>query len=257
MQNKLDEYLKTNNVFIAYPNIDPDSKEYATIRLQGFGASDCAALLGVSKYGTKEDLIRDKIEGNLHPEINDLAAVRKGKELEEPILLPKVEKFFGSLVIKPKHMYGMENGLRVNFDGIIEIDSDFIPTEVKYCTTFSRKNYNWSKAIENPKQEVLEPEMNKYTWNNYTIDNIAKEADHYGIPINYYCQLQQQMMFLNSDYGYMCVMDELNWKMNYFKIHSNIQLWELISHNAKVEYILLRMKRGELVVNSNVTEEEI
>jgi hypothetical protein len=47
---------------------------------------------------------------------------------------------------------------------------------------------------------------------------ITAIASTYGVPVYYYTQLQQQMDFLQSQYGILGVMDDDNWEINLFVV---------------------------------------
>lgn len=239
--NKLTAYLEARGIVITYKNIDQvtDQEEFAKIRMSGIGASDTSKLLGVNPFpnGTVQDLIKEKLSGEWDESIGKKATVRMGRDLEE-LILRKSEEFFKLRIIKPPHMYGMPSyHLNTNFDGVALIDDDqAIPFEAKTCSVYGRKYYDWDKSeFKLIDDEVVEgPVTEPFTYTSPTkySDYVTKAAEHYGIPVYYYTQAQQQIMFLGSEYGYVAVLDVANWNMHWFKVYKDTYVHTLLKNLA-------------------------
>jgi hypothetical protein len=192
-----------------------NEEQFAMIRRNGIGASDTAAILGAyTGFGmTVDQLIQQKINNEYteeEAEIGKKPAVRKGKDLEA-IIIEKAAKSLGKSVQKDFAMYRMVDFpcLTVNFDGRLE---DGTPVEVKFCTTYGDKYYDFTKDEQSP----------------FVSSDIFECAQYYGIPPYYYVQIQQQIMAAKTDHGYLCVLRDKDWELYVFKIHANPQVHELI-----------------------------
>ena len=240
--------------------VDMDETDFASARNNTFGASDSAVLLGVaysSKYvkqKTPDELVHEKVINFWNTEIGKLASVRKGKELED-FIIQKFEKILNAFILKPAHMYTNNEGLATNFDGVVfeeVVTEDLItghkaiPFEIKVCTMWANKNYNWDKAISEfaEKIELVIPEditINKST----SIDKyIEAKANHFGIPKYYYTQLQQQMLFLGSNHGHLGVMKDSDWELFIFTIPRDQHMIEKLLEESLYHYLRLCIKKG-------------
>ena len=195
-----------------------NNDKYAMLRHVGFGASDASKLIGINPYNTLEEMLQEK--RNLtppDPAISSKATVRKGKDLED-LIMKKAEKHLGIKIYKPEYMYGYnDTKLTVNFDGVTKIDDNIlIPVEIKVCSNFGRKHYNFDKAT---KEDINDP--------NWTTDLLkvsellSTNTNNCGFPQYYYAQLQQQMLFLDASWGILAVMDDYTWTMHYFATIKN------------------------------------
>ena len=248
----LTEKLKENGFQITYEDIDQVSEEeYVQIRMQGFGASDSSKLLNCNPFpnGTRMDLCKEKATGVYDESIGKKASVRMGKDIE-PIILNKagslisIDKGTG-VVLKPSNMYGNTHHLNINYDGIwIDTEKEMrdpgdplsfpihtykeggniFPIEAKAVTKYGRRHYDFTKAIYFQKDgEYHKRDQNpsKYIGPIRDISEYCIEAaKHYGIPVYYYTQIQQQMLGTDSD-GYLAVMDVDNWDVHVFKIYQD------------------------------------
>lgn len=217
-------------------NIDKASKQdFALARRNGFGGSDSSVLVGVNPYTTLRELILQKCRTELteeEKEIGNLAAVRKGNDLE-PLIIQKTSEILGMNIIKPPHMYKFIDFpyLKMNFDGVGEVTSitkmelpqvsdlgKYIPVEIKVATVRGEKHYNPFVAVYT---EVVSGKLNP-TFRNILPDvsmsdmTIDAKAKYYGIPPYYYTQLQQEMMALNAPYGFLAVMFDTTWSISIF-----------------------------------------
>ena len=240
--------------------IDMTDEEFTKSRHQNFGGSDSSVLLGVAYHTTKvqmktiQGLIQEKIEEYNDASIGMKGSVRKGKELES-MLIVKAEKMLNAIIIKPKHTYANTRGLSMNFDGIIfEPDTSVskpatikpIPFEVKLCTFFGRKNYNWDLGVsefDNDKTipKKLLPDAKHI---HGMAEKITYRAKELGVPPYYYTQVQDQMLFTEADHGYICVMDDLNWTLYVFYIPRDQEMLDQLIFNSEEAYIHLAMQKG-------------
>lgn len=256
------EALHTNfcNYPISIKNVcDLSDEDFTKSRFLDFGASDSAVLLGVAyhsnsaKYPVKmktiPELLNEKIHEIAYPEISKKASVRKGKELEE-IIITKIEKILNAVVIKPKHTFANKKGLSVNFDGVLfeptkehinVTDIQSIPIEIKVCSFFGRKNYDWNKGTsEFDLSKTIPKTVLPVTPIDINIqDRITHRAKEIGIPAYYYTQVQDQIYFLNSDHGYLAVMDDINWTIYFYYIPRDDDTINNLLKIAEEEYITL------------------
>lgn len=193
-----------------------DDDSYAMLRHVGFGASDSSKLIGINPFTTLDELLKEKrTMAPSDPAIRNKASVRKGKDLED-LIMHKAEKHLGITIEKPENMYAyQETRLTVNFDGVSQIGRYLIPIEIKVCTSYGRKYYNFDRAINedgaNPQWKTDLNELAKLL----TVDINC------GFPDYYYTQLQQQMLFLNAPYGILAVLDDYSWTMKYYMVAQN------------------------------------
>lgn len=141
--------LKENGWSVYYEHIDQASEEeYAKIRTKTFGASDSSKLLNVNPFanGKLEDLMNEKLTGEVDTSISKRPAVRMGKDIEH-IILAKVQEPLKGEVYKPYNMYKDDvSGLSVNFDGVLQEDEELVPVEAKAVTKYGRVHYNFIKS---------------------------------------------------------------------------------------------------------------
>ena len=222
--------LEGTRLEVAVANIDQYSNdEYIMLRRQGFGASDSSVLLGVNPYKTIPELIKEKASNVITAEeraVGEKAAVRKGRDLE-PLIIHKFQTAFKQNCIKPKDMYKITgtNCLNVNFDGVTGEPGRYVPAEIKVVTMYGEKHYNPLKAIYDEVNGFMPLPENISDSNN----TLETKAAHYGIPPYYYTQLQQQMLGLNADYGYLSVLFDRDWRMRTFFVYrDNKMIEELI-----------------------------
>lgn len=222
--------LEGTRLEVAVANIDQYSNdEYIMLRRQGFGASDSSVILGVNPYKTIPELIKEKASNIITAEeraVGEKAAVRKGRDLE-PLIIHKFQTAFKQNCIKPKDMYKITgtNCLNVNFDGVTGEPGRYVPAEIKVVTMYGEKHYNPLKAIYDEVNGFMPLPENISDSNN----TLETKAAHYGIPPYYYTQLQQQMLGLNADYGYLSVLFDRDWRMRTFFVYrDNKMLEELV-----------------------------
>lgn len=213
-----------------------ENEAFALIRRNGFGGSDSGILLGVNPYDNITKLIKQKASYILTEEekaVGDQAAVRKGNDLE-PLIIDKTAYYLGMHIIKPGPMYKFKDFpyLKMNFDGVVVNEGEKpYPCEIKVCTTFGAKHYNFHKAYFREQIGYQAVQSNVSA----TDMSIEEKARHYGIPPYYYTQLQQEMMALNAPYGLLSVLDERTWCINVFFIYQDVAVQTMLvtaAHNA-------------------------
>ena len=227
-EDKLEYHLNTHSYWeTAYEDIDKvPEEEYAKIRMDYFGASDSSKLLEVNPFSLDplKELLNEKLTGKVDETIGKKASVRMGKDIE-PIILKKAANLLKVDIYKPRNMYKDKTTiLATNFDGVTE---EFVPVEAKAVTRFGKKYYNFLNAEYNTNQgEAYEkPMLPKPKLKIEDFEDlqtyINKMAEYYGVPVYYYTQVQQQILALNSQEGFLAVLDVENWDMHIFRIYKD------------------------------------
>lgn len=207
-----------------------DQAAFAMVRRSGLGASDSSIYLGVNKWKTVDDLIRDKRSIGLTPEeieVGNKEVVRKGRDLE-PIILQKFAEQFGIEVIKPTPMYRIVSApqLTINFDGVISVPS-LIPVEAKYVSPFADRYWDKTKATDNLYSN------RGYIVGGDLITHIEDSAKLYGIPPYYYTQIQQQMMGLDAPFGFFAALFDKGWDFKAFYVERDVRVQAAIIEESK------------------------
>lgn len=204
---------------VYYPEIDSvPNEQYALIRKDGLGGSDSSAVLGVNPYTTLKQLIEEKCRTELTEEelaVGQELAVRKGNDLE-PLIIKKAAAALQKQVVKPVDMYIHDKYpyLKMNFDGIINDPIQYIPCEIKVCTSRGEKHYDFFKATYS-EEEGWGSDPEHFEQSN---NSILTKAAQYGVPPYYYTQCQQEIMFADAPYGFIAVLAEKSWRLRIFKI---------------------------------------
>ena len=235
---ELTEYLAKRNIIVRAENASTMSQDdFKEIRFDGFGASDSSRIMNVNPFpgGSPQELLQDKID-RVHDEtIGHKASVRMGRDLED-FIIDKICKHTNLSIFKPKHMYGKEwNGLNTNFDGVmVHRKREFIAAEVKTISMYGVRYYDFDRSVpfeseigelneEFEKQIQEMPAEMTYAPESYRPElkpierHIYWNAEQVGIPTYYYTQLQQQIDFLGSDYGYLFALNTKTWTIHAFK----------------------------------------
>lgn len=231
---KIIKYLEDNLEVVCNAAV-LSNEEYALIRKDSLGASDASVVLGVNLYKNKDQLIKEKRSKFLteeEKEIGTKVAVRKGKDLEA-LNLEKFNQTTGLEVIKPPFMYKHKTFryLTTNFDGIAR-EELYIPVEAKLVTKFGEKYYKKHMPLN---KEIVVAQMTSDI-----IEHIKYWADKCGVPPYYYTQVQQQILFLDSEeqktpYGYLSCLFDDSWDYKYFYIpRDEFVISHLISDGAKL-----------------------
>lgn len=263
-ESKLSKHIIGQGIVMKYEHIDELTKEqFAVARNNGFGASDSAKLLGVSPFGDRMDLIREKAAGTVNEEIGKKASVRKGSDVEH-IILEKGEKLISGVlhmdeeesihIHKPYNMYGLrESALNINYDGVVFKGENVLTiAEAKLVTKYGRKYYDFNKAMlrtidgDVDINYINEPEKPTHPIVNdiNILDVCTKLAEYYGVPVYYYTQVQQQLMSMTEDYGYLIVQDDDNWETYVFKIYKNEQLIEILKQKSVSAWAMVEAMRA-------------
>lgn len=229
--------LEKTTLEVAYENIAAAPEEnFATIRMQGLGASESSIILNVNPFpnGTIQDLINQKVTGEYDKTIGEKPSVKKGKDVE-PIILNYAEKILKTPVHKPINMYRLQSApcLTTNFDGVTE---DLVPVEAKLVTKYGKKYYDFGKA--DSIRSI--PESSK----THTASRCLELADRYGIPVYYFTQLQQQILFLNQLFGYLVVMDDELWEVHIFKVYADPLVQQALILKAKEVWDQIETKKN-------------
>lgn len=246
----LENYLKAIGKPASVYNVDTLSKEeFAKIRNNGFGGSDSSKLLGCNPFCSTDELINEKVNFVFDVDTSKKASVRKGAELE-PNILTKTENLFneafgeGCSIYKPTTMFKDDSSaLTMNFDGVLFMrDSIIAPVEAKLVTKYGKKHYDFSKATYSTVNGVWDKykEIEQPT----TLIDPVQLADYYGIPEYYYTQVQQEIYFLNTTYGYLAVLDDDNWDLHIYKIHRNDYVIDNLVFNSNKYWALVEAKRA-------------
>ena len=156
----LEKIISKGILELAIEDVQSLSKDdYALVRKDYFGASDSSILCGVNLYKNMNDLLKEKNAKYItkeEREVGEKAIVKKGYDLE-PIILQKAEEELEQPVLKPKDMFRFKAHtiLSVNFDGVLEQDTNLYPVEAKLVSKWGEKYYN--KTIT--KEDALAVDM--------------------------------------------------------------------------------------------------
>lgn len=218
-------------------------EEFVKIRRNGLGASDSSIVLGVNPFSTVNDLINQKLSDVVTEEeiaIGEKEFVRKGADLE-PIILNKFEAWSGLDTYKPDAMYKFVDypQLTVNFDGIIQMSSTYIPVEAKLVSPYANKYWDKSKAIN-----AVHEGTPKICAGTGLEDHITQEAMLYGIPVYYYTQVQQQLLALDAPFGYLVAMFDKGWELKVFKIFADKTVQEALITKSKEIWSTIEERRS-------------
>lgn len=266
MQGELTKHLQGLNIVITAENINEFTEEqFAEIRHTGFGASDSSKILNVNPFpgGTPEELLKDKINKVTNDEIGKKPTVRMGKDLED-FIIDRLGPIIDLEVLKPIHMYGRkENGLNTNFDGVLFESTQFVPAEIKTISMYGRRYYDFTKALiiyPTEDKDISDtfrtlPLLTLSEAENTIEDTIIKRSKEAGIPAYYYTQLQQQIDFLNSSYGYIVALDVSEWRIIVYKVRRDNEVIAELNKRAKNLYIRLQIANGTLIVDENDNSE--
>jgi putative phage-type endonuclease len=204
--------------------MDSERLEYLKKRQQYLGASDVAAVMGLSPYKTAFQLYNEKTAAEPIDFTNE--KIEMGNLLE-PVIN-------GIFLKKP------------------EIDEFYMLEEIQ--KQYTVKDYEFIKAtpdiILNPNgTETLIPCDAK------NIEVRFGNFENWEIPIDYYCQIQTQILSCNAPYGYLLVLFN-GWHFEYFKIERNDKFIELII-NSCVDFWenhILVNELPDIITNTDIDE---
>lgn len=266
----LTKYLKEIGIDKCVENASTmPQEEFKEIRFDGFGASDSSRIMNVNPFpgGSATELLHEKIH-RIHDEtIGHKPSVRMGRELED-FIIDKTESILRQNIFKPSHMYGTSwNGLNTNFDGVLLLKQDniafpyeLIPAEIKTISFYGQKYYDFGKStpLETDIGEVVPDAYDLITDKKAELQfapddfmperkpmerHILFNAKQMGIPPYYYTQLQQQIDFLDSDYGYLFALNSKDWRIYCFKAAKDKYTINSLKARAKKLYDRLKEAR--------------
>lgn len=223
-------------------NLSPE--EFTMSRREGLGASDMPTVLGMNPYKTKAELLKEKLSKELTEEEKQIAllpAVRKGHDLE-PMIIDKARIVMQQQIIKPSDRYRMKEYpfIKINYDGVAGTAEQYIPVEIKVVTAKGERHYNPTKAIFDEvngfKQMVPNPPSDGLSF--------QTKAQHYGLPINYYIQLQAEIMGLNAPYGFLCSLHEKDWILHLYQVWRDERVINAILIESFKFWQIVEAKRG-------------
>lgn len=227
----------------AYDLAQHDKEAFILLRRESFGASDSAALLGVSPFTDIPTLIEQKCTKGVTKEeleVGEKENVRKGADLE-PLILQKFEEWSGFETYKPDAMYRIElyPWLTVNFDGIIKLDKTYIPVEAKFVSAYANKYWLRDKAINRPHEgfpmRCAGRDMKTH---------IEDTAASYGIPPYYFTQVQQQLLALSAPFGYLIGLFDKGWEIKVYKIFADTATQNALLDVSKETWEKIKEKAG-------------
>lgn len=263
---------------ILVPDIDnATAEEFTQHRRAGFGGSDSSTLLGVNPYSNHEELIDSKIRTTLSEDekaIATKAAVRKGNDLE-PLMLKKAGDALGIKVFKGKDMYQFKDYpyLTMNFDGIgtfpkghlfafMGTTHNYAPIEPKAVSspgTF-RKYFNPAVAVYSeqrlfagqdpwapPPAPLSDAELKGWP--------IERKAAYFGIPPYYYTQVQQEMMALNANGGFLPYTYVADWLFFMAYIQKDPYVWNALKIEGYKLWAEIERRKG--VIQEKAYPEEL
>ena len=238
--------LTNTNLEIAHRNVDfIEPQQFNAIRKDGLGASDMSVVLHANPYKDHNTLLADKLTPQMTAEdweIHNKPNVKKGRELENLILM-KTREHLQHHVWKPKDMYYLKDYpfIQINYDGVMGNYLQYYPVEIKFISTFGMKPYNFTKAFfregigfQEVPQDIADTDL-----------DVFARAEHYGIPVMYYIQLQTQMYGLKAPFGYVAVLTEKFWDSAIFHVWADpkIQTQILLQGFKFWQYVLTKKNR--------------
>ncbi len=266
MNNEFREWMFSRSFKIKVENITQvTQEEFALLRTDTFGASDSSKLLGVNPFprGLAEELIMDKVNNYVDDSISKKPTVRMGADLED-FCIDRFRNATGYKVLKPDDMWFLEeNGLTVNFDGVIHTGHSTYPwlvAEFKVISVFGRTYYNFRKSvnIDNGKDVNMQKRdlltLDEIIGDFDIVTYINAQAENCGIPAYYYTQVQQEIMFAGGPYGFLIALDVQQWTLRGFKIPRDditINTLRRVAKNAKIDLEILKnpISKGETTIN--------
>lgn len=156
---------------MSYTVIDPapDTAHWLRMRKQGLGASDSAAVLGLSKWGTPLSVYIDKLSDTIDDRMSDRQDW--GHRLEEPIAQWVRDTKGLDVVASPGLIRSEEFPWLLATPDRKVVEGDVVvPLEIKSSDAFMKSD-----------------------WDN-------------GIPLNYQIQIQQQILIMGAPHGYLVVL---------------------------------------------------
>lgn len=243
MQKIVQDILNKNQLLVDIEDMATlnmtDQAAFAMARRSGLGASDSSIYLGVNLYKTIDQLITEKQSIGLTPEeiaVSQKEAVRKGRDLE-PLILKKFSEQFNIEVHKPSPMFRLKEHqqLTINYDGVINMNTEVVPVEAKFVSTYGDKYWDKTKSIDS-----LTVVRNYSMYARDLVEHIKEVSKLYGIPPYYYTQIQQQMLGTNAQWGYFAVLFDKGWDFRAFSISKDPLVQQMLL--VKSEDVWKRIK---------------
>lgn len=224
------------------------AEEFAKIRRNGFGGSDSSILLGVNPFKTLRELIIQKASKEISAEekaIGQLSAVRKGNDLE-PLIITKSSEVLECKILKPDDMYRFKDFpyLTMNFDGVAQLPKGhkyakyanhhgYVPNEIKVATIKGQRHYNTTVSVYSEARlyhgiEPWQPDLLPLNEEQLRTWPVEKKAEYYGIPQYYYTQIQQEMMALDAEAGFISALFEVDWQLHIWFIYKDPVVWNAL-----------------------------
>lgn len=205
--------------------LEESNAAFAKIRHDGFGASDSSIIMDVNPYNTLDQLIAQKISKTLTADeesVGGLTNVRKGRDLE-PLIISKAEHAVGMVCIKPKNQYALKEApmFKINFDAVRVDGESLIPYECKFVSQYGDKYYNKEYAIYREIGETVKAPNTVICESQGIVELCKARAANAGIPAYYYTQVQQQMLGLDADVGYLVALHDKNWELCIYKVYAD------------------------------------
>ena len=225
----------------AYEMAKNNKSAFIMLRKTGLGGSDSSIVLNVNPFKTPDDLIKDKrgkSPTKEELEIGEKVNVRKGSDLE-PLILDKFAAWASEVVRKPNTMYRFlsPSCLTVNFDGVVIRPDVHYPVEAKFISSYAEKYWDKSKAAETPVSCSM-PRLVGGALENH----IMEAAKAYGIPAYYYTQVQQEMLGLDANFGYVAALFDREWEFKVFKVYKDNFVCNMLLERA--QHIWNQVKEG-------------
>lgn len=156
--------LDTWEVEILADNRELTEEQWLELRKKGIGGSSVASILAPDKYGTAYTVALEKRPDYQHIDISDNFYIRRGKYLEDPVIVWFQGEFFRKTgvwinVYKSPFMYrNLKNKYQImNIDGLCWVDEFILPDgsivsglgliEVKTASPYVRKGWEETGEI--------------------------------------------------------------------------------------------------------------
>lgn len=168
----------------------PDTAHWLRMRKQGLGASDSAAVLGLSKWGTALTVYKDKLSDSIDDNMSDRQDW--GHRLEEPIAQWVRERKSLDVQKSPGLIRSEEFPWLLATPDRTIIEGDVVvPLEIKSSDAF--------------------------------MVDVWKE----GIPLNYQIQIQQQILIMGAPHGYLVVLHGGN-TPEFYRVEADLEFHEML-----------------------------
>lgn len=201
-----------------------DPADFTAERRLGIGASDMPAVLGLSKYKTAADIYDEKRGESTRPEFTGNLRTMLGNALEDDVLDLAAERL-GHHVQRGKgfaHTSRMLPWLRVHLDGYLRGDIDPVEAETPGEVPLFWKSFHISAVIDA-----------KVTSNGDAFGD-ETEAGGAAFPIEYWVQLQTQMLATGAKTAHLAVLliGQREPEFRLYTIHADAEIHEQIAEQG-------------------------